>query len=315
MSPPEGTSPDRLRQGAAPMVALSKPLTYLILDVLGEGPCPQSELLAAVAAARATCFRHLLELEELGVLTRWRRDGSRNAYCGLTEPAGQELLRLAELLLETFSSPQLPSAVADASVRVRGLAAAWNTTALRWLAEGPCSVRDLDTQAPSGIGLPEVEAAREAMLAGALICDRGAGRPRRFGLTDLGEDLARPAAAALRWQRRNLPDRGLPLTATEVETLMVLAARHLNLPESLSGKCGLAVDGFGGVHLEIERGAIADANVLEAEFSGPRLRGPVDAWLKALADGEVTDLSLSGTIPIEREIGDALATIDGGSTG
>jgi DNA-binding MarR family transcriptional regulator len=286
---------DRIRQGAAPMVVLSKPLTYLLLDLLGSGACLQSELLEVLAAARATCFRHLLELEELGVVSRWRRHGSRNVFCGLTDPAGRELFELSNLFLATFSSGHASPAATEASVGARGLAAAWNTTALRWLLAGPCSVRYLNTQAPPGIGLAEVEAARDAMLSAGLMAPVAGRRPRRFALTELGDRLGRPAAAAVGWHRRNLDGRGIPLAATDAETLVMLAARSLALPSELSGACELSVKGVGGVRVLIQRGESAQEEIAgDEDPPRSRLRGTVDVWLAAIVDRDASGLDVEG---------------------
>jgi hypothetical protein len=270
------------RKGVPAMLALSKPLNHSILGGLANGARAEKELLDALPAGRTTCFAHLQELEALGAIERWRRSGSRATHCGLTEPAGRELLEVAEIFERAESAGGAPKA---AGLIPRALATGWNTTALRWLAAGPCGVRDLNTQAPTGIGLAEVEAARDALLAGEFVVSDDGPRARIYSLTDRAYECARLIAAAVRWSERNPESESLPFEPIDGEALLMLVGRHLLLSPEFGGSCELAIDDVAAVRLSLGRLQVADP---KGEFTD--VRGSLSDWIEALAQGEIERL-------------------------
>jgi hypothetical protein len=278
------------RQGVPAMLALSKSLNHSILRGLSDGARAEKALLDSLPAGRTTCFAHLQELEALGATRRWRRRGSRATHCGLTEPAGRELLELGETFERAESAAGLTQ---GGGLIARALATGWNTTALRWLATGPCGVRDLNTQAPTGIGLADVEAARDALLAGEIVIDDGGPRARTYSLADRGYECACLIAAALRWSDRNPVSESLPFEPVDGEALLMLVGRHLILSAEVNGSCELAIDDFVAVRLSFGRLQVADPRP-RTESDQADVRGSLSDWLEALAEGELDRLEFRG---------------------
>jgi DNA-binding HxlR family transcriptional regulator len=206
---------------------LSDALNASILRSLLRGPLRVSELSNRLCTtSRTTRFGRLRELEDLGVIVRERRSGSPPvAYCSLSR-AGRELLpvvrQFARWLRLAPDGPCGPDEAAGAKA-VKALAIAWDTTVLRWLAERPCSLTELDALSPREVSYHEVRKVREALSCAGLIApvlspDRG----QPYKPTDWARRSAGCIAAAIRWERRHLAEPTEPSWMTEMETLSLL---------------------------------------------------------------------------------------------
>ncbi|HWP32703.1 MAG TPA: winged helix-turn-helix transcriptional regulator [Solirubrobacterales bacterium] len=214
------------------MRLLSDALNASILRSLLRGPLRVSELSNRLCAtSRTTRFGRLRELEDLGVIVRERRSGSPPvAYCSLS-PAGRELLPVVRQFARWLRlAPDGPCGPDDAmgAQAIKALAIAWDTTVLRWLAERPCSLTELDALSPREVSYHEVRKAREALSQAGLIepvpC---ADRSQPYEPTYWARRAAACIAAAIRWERRSLPEPIDSTWATEIETLSLLHPTRL----------------------------------------------------------------------------------------
>lgn len=206
---------------------LSDAVNASILRSLIHGPMPVSELPNHLCpVSRTTRFARLRDLENLGVIVRERQPGTPPvAYCALSL-AGQDLLavvkQFARWLMLAPDGPSSPDQVSGAQ-RIKALAVAWDTTALRWLAERPCSLIELDALSPREVSYHEVRKAREALSEAGLIAPvPSADRGQPYVPTKWARRSAGCIVAAIRWEKQHLAAHAQPSWATEIETLSLL---------------------------------------------------------------------------------------------
>lgn len=224
---------------------LGDPLNASILRSLLRGPLPVSELPKHLCPmSRTTRFARLRDLEDIGVIVRERRAGMPPvAYCALS-PAGEELLpvvrQFARWLMLAPDGPLSPDEVTGAQT-IKALAIGWETTAVRWLAERPCSLTELDALSPPEVSYHELRKAREALSDAGLIepvpsADRG----QPYAPTGWARRSAACVAAAIRWEKKHLAESGEVSGATEVETLSLLRPVQLEALPPTEARAALA---------------------------------------------------------------------------
>jgi len=222
------------RIGGRVLFLLGDPRNASILRSLLRGPLPVSALPKHLCPmSRTTRFARLRELEDLGAIVRERRPGMPPvAYCALS-PAGEALLavvrQFARWLMLAPDGPSSPDDLLGGQT-IKALAIAWDTTALRWLAEKPCSLTKLDALSPREVSYHELRKARSALSKAGLIepvpsADRG----QPYTPTEWARRATACIAAAIRWEKRYLAEPIEPPSwAIEIETLSLLHPTRLS---------------------------------------------------------------------------------------
>ncbi len=288
----------RTRAGGRVLSVLSDALNASILRALPRGPLPVSELAQHLGpTSRTTRFSRLRDLEQLGIIVREKRPGVPPvAYCSLS-PAGRGLLpvvtRFAEWLATAPQEPSGPDEVAGERA-IKALATAWETDALRWLAERPCSLTELNALSPDEVTYHKVRNARESLSTGGLIAPVQSGdRAQPYALTEWARWSAGCIAAAIRWERTFL-EGTTQLSPAEIETLL-----HLLLPL-------VRMDDDLDLSVTVDEGHITTHASRSEGGQSSRLSGPAESWIEALVDGRGDTLRMQGGIHLTTSLACAL---------
>jgi DNA-binding HxlR family transcriptional regulator len=293
---------ERSRAGGEVLSLLSDALNSSILRALMGGPLPVPELGRRLGqTSRTTRFSRLRNLERLGVIMREKRPGTPPvAYCELSR-AGRELLpvvrRFARWLAESPDGPSSPDEP-DGARAIKALAVAWDTTVLRWLAERPCSVTELDSLSPPDVTYHEVRKAREALSAAGMISPVASDeRGQPSAANEWTRRAAGSIAAAIRWEKASLVG-AVPLTPAGAEGLLRMLLPLVEIQPSQSGVCELRIDRHADLSVLVTEGQIV---ACDPAPSGPRvgrLSGDAEAWFRAFLDGRIDSLRMHGGIQL-----------------
>jgi DNA-binding HxlR family transcriptional regulator len=310
-----------------------------ILRQLSSGPLDSTELLERVEfVSRSTYFERMRDLEELSLIGRERRgDVPPVAECRLT-PHGGQLLPVASRLdawLADAPAGPLKLGEAYATATVKALAVAWGSTLLRWMAERPRTLTELE-RLVNNFGYRKLERIVRDLVKAGLV-ERAAIQERLspFGLTDWARRSAGLLTAAMRWERHEIAKRSAPVSPTEAEGVLLLGLPLIELSSDANGTCALLVDAdapreerLGGAVVGLVEGrpvswsAAGEAEVHAIEREADCwVRGPTLAWLRThietphavLRAGGDTDLAMSvmaalrevGSRPVLKHRGDA----------
>jgi len=246
---PGATDPaaDRLRAGGRALLLLADPISVSILRQLASGPLENMKLLERIGfVSRSTYFERVRDLEELSLVSRSRRGAVPPvAECRL-ETGATGLFPVARRLDAWLAEAPLGSlrlGEAYATASVKALAVAWGSTLLRWLAEGPRTLTELE-HLVHDVGLRKLERmVRDLLDVGLLERVAIEGRLPTYGVTEWGRWAAGILTAAMRWERQGIPKRSVPVTSIEAEGVMLLGLPLVELPAETSGTCALLVDG------------------------------------------------------------------------
>lgn len=227
---------DRLRVGGRVLLLLADSVSVSILRLLAPGPLESAELFGRLGnVSRSTYFDRLRDLEELSVIARERANVPPVTDCRLSE-RGQRLLEVADLL-ETWlaCAPDGPIELSDAAATgvIKALALGWGSTVLRWLAEHPRSLTELELLVDD-LGYRKLErTAHDLVDAGLIKRIDLKGRLNPYTVTRWAREAAAPLAAAICWERREIPERTASVTATDAEGGLLLARSMVDLPPDL----------------------------------------------------------------------------------
>jgi DNA-binding HxlR family transcriptional regulator len=299
--------------GGRALLLLADPVSVSILRHLAVGPLRSMELLDRVEfVSRSTYFERMRALEELSLVSRRRRsDVPPIAECQL-ETAGERLLPVARRLERWLAdAPQGPLELGDpyATATVKALAVAWGSTLLRWLAERPRSLVELERMVHV-FGCRKLERIVRSLVSAGLV-ERVAienRRPKPYGVTEWARTGAALLTAAMRWERREIPAQSVSISSVEAEGVMLLGVPLISLSPESSGSSALLVDdnfpdreSLGGAVVELSDGRPArwkavgkhepDRTALEADSW---VRGPTSAWLGMSADPSGAVLRMGG---------------------
>ena len=297
----------RLRAGGRALLLLADPVNVAILRRLAAGPLESTALLERIDyVSRSTYFDRMRDLEELCLVGRWRRaDVPPVAECWLAGP-GERLLPVARLLdgwLSAAPRDPLQLGQAYATTVMKALAVGWGSTLLRWLAERPHSLSELE-HLVDGFGYRKLERICRDLVK-AELAERVVirGRLSAYGMTSWGRRAAGPLAAAIRWEQHEIPEWSAAVTSTEVEGGLMLALPLIDLPSDVSGTCSLLVDAdaperqsLGGAVVRVVHGrAVSWAPATDLH---PRadcwVRGTTLAWLDTVGATRSADLRQGG---------------------
>lgn len=294
---PGATDPaaEHLRAGGRALLLLADSVSVSILRSLEPGPMESSELIDRVEnVSRSTCFERLRDLEGISLIVRERSGATPPVASCRLKGSGRCLLRVARLLEGWLGhAPAGPLGVCDAraAAATKALALGWGSTILRWLAERPRSLTELEPLV-DGLGYRKLERAmRDLCSAGLVERVDGEGRLSPYAVTRWARESVAVLAAAVRWERQRIPDRSTPVTGLEVEAGFLLALPLLEVPEAPDGSCMLLVDPEdpqledpAGVAVRIHDGRAI--RCVPASAVGSRdislLRGALPAWLHAV---------------------------------
>jgi DNA-binding HxlR family transcriptional regulator len=202
----------KLRTGGRALLLLSDPINTSILRLLAASPLESAELGERLRnVSRSTRFERLRELEELGLIAREKRGGAPPVTdCRLTV-AGVRLLPVAALLEEwLMAAPGGPLTLGDATATgtIKALTLGWGSTLLRWLAEQPRSLTELEPLVGE-VGYRELERIlRNLIEVGLAERVTGKRRLRPYTVSPWARESVAPLAAAVRWERRERPGHG-----------------------------------------------------------------------------------------------------------
>jgi DNA-binding HxlR family transcriptional regulator len=289
----------------------------LILQALADGPRQQAELRRAAGSPAQTTLRaQLKRLTEINAIERRRL----NHFPGILEyeltGAGKELLPVLAAVEQWLArAPDGPLALGsgEAKAAIRALADGWSTTMLRALAAAPLSLTELDGVI-SAFSYPALERRLAAMRLVGLIAARPAnGRGTPYAVTDLLRLGIAPLTAAVRWERRNLPDTTAPIGQLDAETAFLLAVPLLRPPAEISGSCRLAAETpnggnprLAGVVVEVNQGAVESCvTTLQGQADAWAL-GSSTAWLDAVIERDTDRLEVGGDCSLARALLDGL---------
>jgi DNA-binding HxlR family transcriptional regulator len=192
---------------------------------------------------------------------------------------------------------------ASATVATKALALGWGSTLLRWLAERPHPLTELE-QLVEGLGYRKLERAMRDLVSAGLAERAGTeGRLSPYTVTRWGRESVPALAAAVRWERSEISDRSAPVTSIEVEAALLLALPLVEMSSAAEGTCLLLVDSENG-NGEPPAGVatqMVDGSAIwcvPASGSEPHntnwLRGSLPAWLHAVIKGVPAKLHTGG---------------------
>lgn len=298
---------ERLRAGGRALLLLADPVSVSILRSLEAGPRQSAELMGQIEnVSRSTYFERLRDLEAISLIARERSRATPPVAACRLEGAGRCLLRVARLLDGWLGcAPGGPLAIGDAraTAAVRALALGWGSTILRWLAERPRSLTELELLV-EGLGYRKLERAVRD-LSHADLAERvdAQGRLSPYAVTSWARQSAAVISAAVRWERQQIPTGSAPVTGLEVEADLLLALPLVEIPDAPDGHCMLLVDPE-NPRVEDPAGVVVRMIDGRAAWCAPAstcgtreissLRGDLPTWLKAVIRGKPEGLRCSG---------------------
>jgi DNA-binding HxlR family transcriptional regulator len=300
----------KLRTGGRTLLLLSDPINASILRLLARGSLESADLGERLKnVSRSTRFERLRELEGLGVIAREKRAGMPPiTECRLTG-AGVRLLPVAALLEGWLDAAPAGSLVLGDSLAtgiVKALTLGWGSTLLRWLAEQPRSLTELEPLVGEEVGYRELERIlRNLLEVGLAERVTGKQRLRPYTVTAWARESTAPIAAAVRWERHEIPACGASVTAIDAESGLLLALPLIKPPRGLDGACLLLVEteapdgGYPGcIEARLADGRLASCTQATgwSPSAGSWLRGTMLAWLDALIEGQATGLEAGGDV-------------------
>jgi hypothetical protein len=190
---------------------------------------------------------------------------------------------------------------------IKALAVAWDTTVLRWLAERPCSLTELDALSPREVTHHDIRRARKSLSAVGLITPvPSADKRQPYAPVDWARGSAGCIAAAIRWERRFL-DAKAPLSSTEIETLLLLLLPMVEVPQNSGGDtCLLHVERLTDLSVAVEEGGILAYPPTFENARSNRLSGSAESWFDALIDGCTKTLRMQGRIDLTTALASGL---------
>lgn len=308
--PDLGLAPQEdLRAGSRVLALFENPLNTRVLRAHADGPKRLSDLKAAVGwSAESTIRMAIVNLCDVGALSKEPDAGPRGAVATALSPAGEELLFVADILqswLAKFPSGPIALDSEEAKSAVKALAGGWSSALVRELATAPASLSQLSNRIPE-ISYPSLERRLNWMrMTGQIEPVEGKGRGTPYVPTEWLRRAIGPVAASGRCERRHMAGESPPVTDTEVEAAMLLVLPLAPLPEDAAGTCLLAAqtDPVGGgdenghlagVTVCVEHGVVADCLPgVDAEPASWAIGTP-DGWLDAVLNGQLDDMRLGG---------------------
>lgn len=310
----------RLQAGGRALLLLADPVSVSILRQLASGPLESTELFDRVDfASRSTYFERMRDLEELSLVKRARLgDVPPVAECRLAI-AGEKLLPVAARLDAWLGgAPQGPLKLGEAyaTATVKALAVAWGSTLLRWLAELPRSLAELE-QLVHVFGYRKLERILRDLVKAELVQRSMVdGRSSPYEVTRWARRAAGLLAAAMRWERHEIAKRSASVGPIEAEGVLLLGLPLVQLSSDARGTCALLVDAdaprresLGGAVVRLLDGSpVWWKEVGERDFAAIELevdcwvRGTALAWLGTHTKAPGASLRIGGRIDLAEKV-------------
>jgi DNA-binding HxlR family transcriptional regulator len=304
------------RSGGQALSLLAAPLNVHILTALEEGPKELLDLRRAVGSPPQSTMRvYSRTLSELGVLERRRQNQFPGSSLYAISPAGEALLEVGSVLQAWLNeSPDGPIELGTTAAKstVGALVEGWSTNIIRALAAKPLSLTELNRLIPK-VSYPSLERRLGGLRLASLVEPHpGDGRGTPYRTTWWLRRAVLPLTAAVGWERKYLPDSTPAIGRLDVEAGFLLAIPLMVLPQTLSGKCRLAVEvqggtspAFAGILICVEEGRVVSCSSrLEGEAEGWASGSPL-AWLRRM-NGATNGLEIGGDLGLVIAIMDAL---------
>jgi DNA-binding HxlR family transcriptional regulator len=309
-----------VRAGSFALSLFSTPLNVHVLRALENEPRPLVDLRRAAGSPPQTTTRgHLRSLTEHGILSRRQQKEFPGAVEYELGPGGAELLQVARILEGWLAeAPEEPVTLGSTAAKsvLKSLVAGWDSMIIRALAARPLSLTELSKLIP-GLNYPSLERRLGGLrMAGLVKAQTGEGRSTPYAATEWLRQAAGPIAAAARWEREQAPAGNGALGRLDVEAIFLLAVPLLSLSKAVSSSFRLGVEvrsssgeaALAGVQAQLEQGAVSGCTTRLGGKVGASAAGPAPVWLRALSDGEMAGLELSGDCGLAKEIVDGLHT-------
>lgn len=292
-----------MRAGSLALSLLSSPVDAHVLEALEEGPLSLIDLRQAVGSPPQTTIRsHLRQLEKLAVVERQRQRGFPGSIDYELAPRGRELLGVAEVLgrwLAVAPGGPMQAGTIAAKSSITALVDGWSSTIVRALAARPLSLTELNRFIP-GLNYPSLGRRLGAMrLTGQIEARPDGTRGTPYAATEWLRQAIVPLLAGARWEREALGADAQPLDRLDVESVFLLAVPRMDIPDTASGSCWLAVeiDGAGdsaGVLLTVDQGRLVSCVARRRGHADAWARGSVDDWLRLFLDEEDSLVEVGG---------------------
>jgi DNA-binding HxlR family transcriptional regulator len=297
--------------GAASRVLslLSDPHHVMILAELVEGPSAIVDLRCAIGLPSQTTLRtHLRRLVEIGALERQREPGFAATVTYELTRSGRELQDVADVLARWLAARPggaLPIGSQEAKLAVKALIGGWSINMLRALSVKPLSLTDLD-RVIRNVNYPALERRLEAMRQIGLVTATPPNGGRPYDVTDWLRESVAPILASARLDRRLSPG-GPELGRLDVETILLLAAPLLRIPDAPDGLCRIEVqlEGAGEVvevMVAVREGRAETSRATVRDRPRSWLSGTTNAWFRALDRSTLMALRVGG----DRKLAEAL---------
>lgn len=291
------------------LLILADAVNTSILRLLARGAMPVTKLQEHLGpTSRTTRFSRLRELEETGIIIREKEGGSPPLTHCMLSAAGRELLVVVRLLRRWLK--ENPSGLQGKGdlhgvVETKALAVGWNSTVLRWLAEGPCSLTELDAQSPPDVSYHELRKAREALSdTGLIAAVPNEDRQQPYELTEWMRGAARILAAAVRWEHDFLTEDDSEPPSLELETLLRLFMPSIFVPLShaMDGDRSVPVGEPGSVSVTVGISSAAVCTLGRSGTQESQISGSLASWLDAMVDGRAAGLRMRGGIRLTTQL-------------
>lgn len=297
-----------VRAGSRALSFFAHPLNARILRAHVDGPLRPGELDETIGWAAPSSLRAAVgRMCDAGTLTRVELDDPALTVVTELSEAGRELLPVAGALEHWLrEAPEGPVELDDAAAHgiVKVLAAGWDSTMVRALAERALTLSELNDRIPY-ITYPALKRRLAKLRSTGLVRTANSGKATTHQATEWLRHAVVPLAVGGRWELLHDTDAE-PISEVEVEAAFMLTLPLVEVPSKrLSGACTLAVlvsDGaepdVAGVTVEVERGSIVSYGSNGAAVAPTTWAlGTAEAWLQALIDGQSDGLRTGGAKP------------------
>lgn len=307
----------QFRTGGYVLSLFSRALHGLVLRALARGPMRLADLRKEVGGPAQTTLRgNLSNLIDIGALEKRQTNGKASMVDNALTPAGTELLIVADAIESWLArAPEGPIRLESETGKAatKALFSGWDSTMLRALAARPCSLTELDNLI-NAFSYPALERRLGAMrLVGCVAAVQGNGGGTPYAVTDWLRQGMAPLLAAVRCERRHMPEETAPLTRLDVETILLLVLPLAAFSPDANGVSQLTVSGgdesgwrSAGVRVGVRDGLVTSCTSRLKSSPENWIRGSAAEWLDALVEGNTDRLEVSGDRALTLDFVDSL---------
>lgn len=292
------------RAGSRALSLFGYDLSAQVLLAYGDEPLSTPQLEDAVGPVAESSLRAAVgRFVDCGVLACAGDHGRGRTRATELTPAGRELRRVVRVLgrwLELAPSGRCEFRDPIATLIVRALTSAWDSTLVRTLAEERFTLGEL-SNGISDCSYPALKR-RLAKLRAVGLVGPGADdlRVASYVANEWLRRSIAPLAAAARWEQRHDPGAAEPVQDIDVEAAFLLAMPLLELPAERSGACTLAVGltreepdartRIAAVNVTAEDGRIVVCEPTDRPDPDRWVLGTATEWLEAAQSGDISGL-------------------------